>query len=106
MVREEVFKPCAGPIGALGISTETTANLGKERRTTTKAPPGEMLIAVANSRESLPFSSRARMKTGMASCSRGHLRPSFLEKRLGTYSIRPETGITPKKCTLGAKLRQ
>ena len=74
MIREEVFKPLAGPIGALGISSETSADLGKERRTATKAPPGEMLIAVANSRESLSIPSRVRIKIGMASCNRAHLR--------------------------------
>lgn len=78
MMREEVFKPSAGPIGALGISSETGADWGKDRRTTTKAPPAEMLMAVANSNESLPLPSRVRIKTGMASCNRAHLRSSFL----------------------------
>jgi hypothetical protein len=84
MIREGVFKPRVGVIGALGISMETSADLGKERRTTTRAPPGEMLMAVANSRESLPFPSRARIKTGMASCNRAHLRSSFFEILRGT----------------------
>ena len=78
------FNPRAGPIGALGISTETTADFGKQRRTTTKAPPGEMLIAVANSRESLPFPSLARIKTGIASCNRAHFRSSFFDSLRGT----------------------
>jgi hypothetical protein len=88
MIREEVFKPMAGPIGALGISSETSADLGKERRTTTKAPPGEMLMAVANSRESLPLRSRVRIKTGMASCNRAHLRSSFFDNLRGTCLVR------------------
>ena len=73
--------PLAGPIGALGISRETMADLGKERRTTTKAPPAEMLMAVANSKVSLPLSSRVRTKTGIASCNRAHLRPFLLKTR-------------------------
>src|SRR5271157_972024 len=80
MIREEVFNPSVGAMGALGISNETKADLGKERRTTTKAPPAEMLIAVANSRQSLPLPSRVRIKTGMASCNRAHLRSSFFDK--------------------------
>src|SRR5216684_1683124 len=79
MICEEVLKPLAGPMGALGISSETSADLGKERRTATKTPPGEMLMAVANSKESLPLPSRVRIKTGMASCSRAHLRSSFFD---------------------------
>src|SRR5271155_5838329 len=39
MTREEVFKLRLGPIGPLGTSRETAVDLGKERRTTTKAPP-------------------------------------------------------------------
>jgi len=80
MIREPALKPFAGPIGALGTSSETSADFGKERRTTTNAPPGEMLIAVANSSESLP-PSRVRTKTGIESCNRAHLRSSFLDMR-------------------------
>ena len=97
MIRNGVFKPRAGPIGALGISTETSADLGKERRTTTKAPPGEMLIAVANSRESLPLPSRARIKTGMASCNRAHLRSSFLDNLGGTCLTRYKEVRAPER---------
>ncbi len=78
MAREEVFNPLMGP-RALGISSETSADFGKERRTTTIAPAGEMLIAVANSRESSPFPSLVRTKTGMASCNRAHFRSSFFD---------------------------
>ena len=78
MAREEERTPCAGPIGALGISSETGLDLGKERRTTTRAPPAEMFTAVANSSDSLPFSSRLRTKTGIARRSRAHLRCYFL----------------------------
>src|ERR1035437_5860518 len=85
MIREEVLKPLAGPTGALGISRETRLDLGKERRTTTRAPPGEMLTAVANSRESLSFRSRVRINTGMARCNRAHLRSSFLGEIRRTY---------------------
>ena len=92
MIREEVFSPLVGPIGALGISTETSADLGKERRTTTKAPPAEMLMAVANSSESLPLPSRARTKTGMASRNRVHFRSSFFDKLRGTCNIR-QSGV-------------
>jgi hypothetical protein len=88
MIRGEIFS-LVGPIGALGISSETSANLAKERRDTTKAPPGEMLIAVANSSESRPFPSRVRTKTGMARSNRAHFRCSFLDKLPGTYIFRP-----------------
>jgi len=84
--------PWIGPTGALGISSEITADLGKDRRITTKAPPGEMLIAVANSSESLPPPSRERTKTGMASCSLGHFRSSFLEIVRDTCRTHPLTG--------------
>jgi len=93
MICEEVLKPLAGPMGALGISSETSADLGKERRAATKTPPGEMLIAVANSKESLPLPSRVRIKTGMASCNRAHLRSSFFASVRGTCLHHPLRGI-------------
>ena len=37
-------------------------------------------MAVANSKESLPLPSLVRIKTGMASCNRAHLRSSFFDK--------------------------
>jgi hypothetical protein len=105
MIREGVFKPLVGSIGALGISSETSADLGKERRTTTKAPPGETLMAVANSRESLPFPSRVRTKTGMASCNRAPLRSSFFDKLRGTYLVHHiKRSQHPEDRTSGAKL--
>jgi hypothetical protein len=105
MIREEVFKPLVGPIGALGISNETRVDLGKERRTATKAPPGEMLMEVANSKESLPLPSRIRTKTGMASCSRAHLRSSFLDKLRRTCPTHPFRGINaPKTASQGPNL--
>jgi hypothetical protein len=70
--------------GALGISSRTLAERGKERRTATRAPPAETLRAVANSRNSLPLSSRLRTKTGMASGKRIHWRRSFSGLRLVT----------------------
>ena len=107
MVRRGVFKPRVGPIGALGISSETMADFGKERRTTTKAPPGEMLIAVANSRDSLPFPSRARIKTGMASCNRAHLRSSFFDNLRGTVPVHHIKVKAPLKYRISwAKLRR
>src|SRR5579863_7241249 len=63
--------------GALGISRETCAESGKERRTATSAPPAEILRAVANSNNSRPSSSRLRTKIGIASGKRGHLRFSI-----------------------------
>lgn len=63
--------------GALGISSKTCADGGRERRTATKAPPAPTFSAVANSRNSLPFSSRLRTNTGMANARRVHLRRSF-----------------------------
>jgi len=85
MTREALGKLPASPIGALGISNETWADFGKEWRTTTKAPPAEMLIAVANSSKSLPLSSRVRTKTGMATCRRVHLRAFVFDSRCLTY---------------------
>jgi hypothetical protein len=60
--------------GALGISRETRAESGKERRTATRAPPAEIFKAVANSKDSFPSSSRLRTKIGIASGKRGHFR--------------------------------
>jgi hypothetical protein len=84
MTREEVFVEMLEVIGALGISREISADLGKGRLETTMAPPGEMLIAVANSSDSRPFPSRVRTKTGMARSNRAHLRCSFFDKLTGT----------------------
>src|SRR5271155_3053369 len=107
MMREEDFKPLVGPMGALGISSETSVDFGRERRTATKAPPGEMLMEVANSRESLPFPSRIRIKTGIARCNRAHLRPSFLDKlRCRARSTIEGGNIAPKYRTSGAKRRR
>jgi hypothetical protein len=66
MAREDRRTPSVDPIGALGISSETGLDFAKERFTTTIAPPAEMFTAVANSSDSLSFSSRLRTKTGMA----------------------------------------
>src|SRR5207302_3375921 len=62
--------------GALGISSETCAVEGMERRTATSIPPAETLRAVANSRNSLSASVLLRTKTGMAKGKRGHCRRS------------------------------
>src|ERR1700675_1235685 len=105
MTCEEVLKPLAGPMGALGISSETSADFGKERGAATKTPPGEMLMAVANSKESLPLPSRVRIKTGMASCNRAHLRSSFFDNLRGTCLHHLIRGIHTQESTSGAKLR-
>ncbi len=76
-VRAARGSPVAAARGALGISSTTCAALGKERRTATKAPPALTFKAVANSRNSLPFSSLLRTKTGIANGSRVHFRRSF-----------------------------
>jgi hypothetical protein len=81
---DDIFTPTKGPNGALGISSETDADFGIDRRDTTKAPPGEMLIAVANSSKSLPFPSRERTKTGIARSNRAHFRCSFFDPLPGT----------------------
>jgi hypothetical protein len=75
-MREALGRAAAVAKGALGISSETCAESGKERRTATSAPPAEILRAVANSRNSFPFSSRLRTNTGMARGRRVHLRRS------------------------------
>src|SRR5271168_1972515 len=62
--------------GALGISRETWAAEGMERRTATSMPPAETLRAVANSRNYLSGSVWLRTKTGMAKGKRGHCRRS------------------------------
>ncbi len=56
--------------GELGISRETPAESGRARDTASRTPPALRFRAVANSRNSLPLSSRARTNTGIA---RGNL---------------------------------
>jgi hypothetical protein len=73
-VREALGNEFPETKGALGISSETCAESGKERRTATRAPPAEMFNAVANSNDSFPSSSRLRTKMGIASGKRGHFR--------------------------------
>jgi len=76
-VREAFGNELPETNGALGISRETRAESGKERRTATRAPPAEILRAVANSNDSFPSSSRLRTKIGIASGKRGHFRFSI-----------------------------
>jgi len=76
-IREALGKEFPETSGALGISSKTCAESGKERRTATNAPPAEMFKAVANSNDSLPSSSRLRTKMGIAKGKRGHFRSSF-----------------------------
>ncbi len=80
MLRDERGMRLTVAMGALGISSETQADLLTDRRATISAPPAEILIAVANSSDSLPFSPRERTNTGIASLSLGHFLCSFLEK--------------------------
>jgi len=75
-IREALGKEFPETKGALGISSKTCADSGKERRTATSAPPAEMFKAVANSNSSLPSSSRLRTKIGIAKGKRGHFRSS------------------------------
>lgn len=56
--------------GATGISNERPADFGKLRRVARSIPPALILRAVANSRNSFPFSSTPLTKTGMDSGSR------------------------------------
>jgi hypothetical protein len=89
-------KLAVGMRGALGISSETTAESGKARRTATNAPPAETFRAVANSSISLPASSEVRTKTGIANGRRGHFRRSstgFWRASIGT--IRRYRGLLP-----------
>lgn len=52
-------------------------------------------MAVANSSESLPLPSLVRIKTGMASCNRAHLRCSFFDNLRGKCFVRQQLGVTP-----------
>jgi len=72
MLREVCDCRLAAKNGAVGISSETCVECGRERLTATNAPPAETFMAVANSRKSFPFSSRLRTKIGIASGNRGH----------------------------------
>jgi hypothetical protein len=88
-VREALGNEFPETNGALGISSETCAESGKERRTATKAPPAEMFNAVANSNDSFPSSSRLRTKMGIASGKRGHFRFSVSGlRRFKAHSLR------------------
>jgi hypothetical protein len=86
-------------IGVLGISSETCEESRNERFTATSAPPAEIFQAVANSRNSLPESSRLRTNTGMASGRRSHFRRSALGfLRLKHF---PHHGVGPVKAAPG-----
>lgn len=80
-VREAFGRLVVAASGALGISSRTCADGGRERLTATSAPPAETFRAVANSRKSLPVSSLLRTKTGIASGSLGHFRRSVSGSR-------------------------
>lgn len=103
-VREALGKAAAVAKGALGISSETCAASGRERRTATSAPPAETFNAVANSRKSFPFSSRLRTNTGIASGRRIQLRRSVSGFRRFNPAPWKRT-YAPKSRTWGAKPR-
>ena len=103
-VREALGRAAAVAKGALGISSETCAESGRERRTATSAPPAETFNAVANSRKSFPFSSRLRTNTGIASGRRIQLRRSVSGFRRFNPAPWRRT-YTPKSRTWGAKPR-
>jgi len=72
-------------------------DFGKEWRVATRAPPAEMLMAVANSSKSWLFSSRVRRKTGMASRNRVHFRMFFRFGLPVTCDTCPKTVLTAIK---------
>jgi len=80
--------------GALGISRETCEEGEIERRTASNMPPAETFRAVANSRNSLSFSSRFLTKTGIAKGKRGHRLRSAIAVRPFTHT--PSGVINPK----------
>jgi len=77
MLRESTAEDATEASGALGISSETVEESGGERRTAINAPPAEIFKAEANSRNSWPFSSWLRTKTGIAIGNRDHVRRSI-----------------------------
>ena len=86
-----------GPMGALGISSDIGVDFGNEWRVATRAPPAEMLMAVANSNKSLLFSSRVRRKTGMASRNLAHFRMFFRFGLPLTCATHPKLVLTAVK---------
>ena len=80
-------------MGALGISSDIGVDFGNEWR----APPAEMLMAVANSNKSLLFSSRVRRKTGMASRNLAHFRMFFRFGLPLTCATHPKLVLTAVK---------
>jgi hypothetical protein len=76
-VREALGNKATAATGALGISSRIWATAGRVRRIATNIPPALTFRAVANSRNSLPFPSRLRTKTGIASGNLAHFRRSF-----------------------------
>jgi hypothetical protein len=88
--------------GALGISNRICATAGRVRRIATSIPPALTFNEVANSRNSLPFPSRLRTKTGIANGNRAHFRRSLrdLAPFMQTSPLAP-LPETPN-CTSGA----
>jgi hypothetical protein len=91
--------------GALGISSETCVEDGRERRTARSMPPAEMFRAVANSRNSLSCPTWPLTKTGIANGKRDHLRrsvagelglthtPSVVVERGGSSILGAKAGV-------------
>src|SRR5882762_4870165 len=102
MFREARGSPANVARGALGISSETCADNASARLTATSIPPALILRAVANSRNSLPLSSRLRTKTGIAKGSRVHFRLS-VSGLLWFTQTPPVRFLTPVSSTSGAK---
>src|SRR5207253_5874186 len=82
--------------------SETCADNARARLTATSIPPALILRAVANSRNSLPFSSRLRTKTGIAKGSRLHFRLS-VSGLLSITQAPPVPFLTPVSSISGAK---
>ena len=92
-LRDDLGKSARETRGALGISSVTCDESGKERLTATRIPPAETFNAVANSNNSLPFSSRLRTNTGIARGKRTHLRCS--DSGLVLVKMMPREQLTP-----------
>ena len=125
-LRENLGKSAFATGGALGISSKTCEESGKERRTATRAPPAETFNAVANSNHSLSFPSSPRTKIGIARGRRCHFRRSgdaFLRSKvhpllqignallphLGGQSFHPRTPVTTgatRKLEVWARIRR
>jgi hypothetical protein len=84
--------------GALGISSLIWLTVGRTRRMATSIPPALTFNDVANSRNSLPFRSRLRTKTGIASGNLVHFRRSCADRPpfIADLSIAPLPRVVNK----------